>query len=477
VAEYFNRLPACHAQKFAFARKIPYSLDLDLAHRAFPMTDPPNPSPPPDESDPTIRPRAVASRHFRKPSPDPAAPTQTESTSDLGGEAGTASDDAELEQLTRQFKDLVGRKKPPAAETSGEDEARTRRRPMPRSGNVNMSVMLGEAADRAEVESTASAHASSAGRLEPAHLALPPGFAPLAWKLGAVAVVMFGLGYLLAYLMHQSPPVGEVLAAAPPPPAAWRAPTMEVLGRALVADQAGDLKLASKLVTELAAAEPNLPGLGRYLASLETRAGNFIAAENGLLALGNAGLELPQVLYLRAFNVARQRRFDDVSKLLLSSLALDPLPADPHYQMAELLRRQGKLTDAVLMARQALLRVRPGSGVSRSTIALKLRLAQIEDGQTAEVETALAEAMKFPPVAAEWIVTAAALALQRGNVVAAAEWLGKARAILPRDEFNGWVDDYFFRQHSTAPELAAFRVPDDERQRRRVTSGDFFIDP
>ena len=442
------------------------------------MTDPPNSSPPPDESDPAIRPRAVASRHFRKPSPDPAAPAQPESVIEPGGEAGTASDDAELEQLTRRFKDLVDRKKPLAAEISVEDEARARRRPMPRSGNVNMSVMLGDAADPAAVEPTASGPASAASRTEPAHLVLPPGFALLAWKLGSVAVVMFGLGYLLAYLMHQSPPPGEVAAAPPPPPPpAWRAPTMEVLDRALAADQAGDLKLASKLVAELAAAEPHLPGLARYFANLETRAGNFIAAENGLLALGNAGRELPQVLYLRAFNVARQRRFDDASKLLLSSLALDPLPADPLYQMAELLRRQGKLTDAVIVARQALLRVRPGSGVSRPTIALKLRLAQIEDGQTAEVETALAEAMRSPPVSPEWMFTAAALGLQRGNVAVAAEWLGKAQGILPRDEFNGWVDDYFFRQHGTAPELAAFRVSDDERQRRRATSGDFFIDP
>ncbi len=474
MAEYFNRPPVCHAQKFAFARKSPYSLDLDTARRALSMTDPQNPSPPPDESDPAIRPRAVASRHFRKPSPDPAVPVRTESGTDPGGEAGTAGDDAELEQLTRQFKDFVARKKPPAAETSGEDEARARRRPMPRSGNVNMSVMLGDAADPALEESLAS----TASRAEPAHLALPPGFAPMAWKLGSVAVVMFGLGYLLAFLMHPSPPPEEAAAGpSPPPPAAWRAPTMGVLDRALAADQAGDLKLASKLLMELATAEPNLPGLTRYLASLETRAGNFSAAENGLLALDAAGREVHQVLYLRAFNVSRQRRFDDASKLLLSSLALDPLPADSHYQMAELLRRQGKLTDAVNVARQALLRVRPGSGVSRSTVALKLRLAQIEDGQTSEVEAALAEAMKSPPVAPEWMFTAAALDLQRGNVAAAAEWLGRARGILPRDEFIGWVDDYFFRQHSTAPELAAFRVSDDERQRRRATSGDFFIDP
>lgn len=442
------------------------------------MTDPPNPSLPPDESDPTIRPRAVASRHFRKPPQDPAAPAPVENEAEANSAARTASEEEELEQLTKQFKDLVGRKKSPSAEPPADEEARARRKPMPRSGNVNMSIMLGEAPDPTAAASSGSAYDSHSTRTDPAHLTLPPGFAPLAWKLGSVALVMFGVGYILAWLIHRPPPPAEVAAVPPPPPpAVWRAPTMDVLDRALAADQAGELKTAIKLVTELAAKEPNLPGLARYLAVLEVREGNFVTAENGLLALENAGRELPQAWYLRALNAARQRHFDDAYKMLLSSLVLDPLPADTYYQMAEVLRRQGKLTDAVIVSRQALLRVHPGYGISRPTIALKLRLAQIEGGQAAEVEAALAEAIKVPPAAPEWMFTAAALGLQRGDHAAAAEWLGKARAIMPPDEFSAWVDDYFFRQQTATPELVAFRLAEDERRHRRATSWEFFIDP
>ena len=433
------------------------------------MTDPLNSPPPPGEPDPTIRPRAVASRHFRKPPPEGAAATPAD-------HAPAANEDEELEQLTRQFKDLVGRKKPPVAEPPPEEDARVRRKPMPRSGNLNVSMMLGEAPDPSAAPPPG--YNLTAAQTEPAHLTLPPGFAAMAWKLGSVALVMLGLGYFLAWWIHRPPPAVPQAAVAPPPaPSVWRAPTMEVLDAALAADQAGDTKKAIKLLVDLAATEPNLPGLARYRAVLELGEGNFVLAERELLALGNAGRELPQVLYLRAMNASRQRHFDDAAKMLLSSLVLDPLPADTYYQMAELLRRQGKLPDAVVVARQALLRAHPAYGISRATISLKQRLAQIEGGQTAEVEAALAEAMKSPPLAPDWMFTAAALGLQRGDRAAAAEWLGKARSVLPRDEFNAWVDDYFFRQQTTSADLAAFRLTEDERRRRWTTSWDFFIDP
>ena len=73
--------------------------------------------------------------------------------------------------------------------------------------------------------------------------------------------------------------------------------------------------------------------------------------------------------------------------------------------------------------------------------------------------------------------TAAALGLQRGDRAAAAEWLGKARVIMPPDEFSAWVDDYFFRQQTATPELVGFRLTEDEHRHRRATSWEFFIDP
>ena len=439
------------------------------------MPDPLIPFLPPGDDDPAIRPRAAPSRHFRKPAEEPAAsPDPASGSADI-----SASDREELERLTKRFDAIVGRNKPPEAEVPGEEETPARRKPMPRSGNVNMSVLLGRSSDAVDSGASSPAAVRPSPRYEAPRPTLPAGLGPLVWKLTAVALVMFGLGYLAASLLVR-PPSASPEAPAPPapsPPAKWSVATIDELDKALAADRAGDLKGAIKLVAELSGTQATLPGLARYLANLQIRDGNFVTPEPVLQAMCESGREAPQAFYLRAFSAARQRRFDDAFKLLQASLVLDPLQAGAYFQASEVMRRQGKLTDAVSLGKEALLRVRPGYGVSRSTIALKTRLGQIESGQTAEVEAALSEALKSPPVAPEWMFTAAALSLQRGNRPDAAEWLGKARLVMSRDEFNFWVDDYFFRGHTSLPELAAFRLTEEDRRLRKAASWEFFIDP
>src|SRR4029077_6983984 len=110
---------------------------------------------------------------------------------------------------------------------------------------------------------------------------------------------------------------------------------------------------------------------------------------------------------------------------LQGSIANDPLSADTYYQFAELLRRQGKLAEAIDHGKRALLRVQPGYGISPGTIAMKMRLAPIESGQVAEVAAALAAAQNSAPLSPEWLFTAAALSLQKGDLAAASESLSR----------------------------------------------------
>jgi tetratricopeptide (TPR) repeat protein len=419
-----------------------------------------------DDADPSVKPRPVSSRHFRQPGEIPPA---ADPAKDAQSDERSARDDEELEELTQKFKDLVGRKRPAPAADAAAEEVRVRRKPMPRSGNVNMSVIVGDPHEAPEFP-------AQFRETEPPTLTLPSGFVALAWKLGAVALVMFGLGYFIATIVRPAAPPAADASAAPEPPT-WHASSLAVLDQALAADQAGDLKSATAILTDLAATEPNLPALMRYLANLHARQGNHVAAERELLAQINTGREVPQAYYARAFNAARQRHFDDALKYLQFSLVNDPLQADTLFQICELQRRLGKLPDAIAAGKQALLRVRPGYGISPANIGLKMRLAQIEAGQAPEVEAALAEARKTSPLAPEWWFTAAALSLQTGDLTAAAEALAKARELLPRDEFNTWVEDYFFRMYTDKPELVGIRPTDDERRRRQQASWEFSLDP
>ena len=411
-------------------------------------------------------PRPVASRHYRGPVETPAGATPPG-----GGDAPSGGDDAELEELTQRIKELAGRKRAAAEqpEAPAEEEPRVRRKPMPRSGNVNMSVLVGDPHAPAEPPERYR-------EVEAPHVNLPAGLAVLAWKLAATAVVMFGLGYLAAVWLRPAAPV--VPGGTPAPePAVWRPASIEILQRAVAADRAGDLKAATTLLSDLAASQPNLPGLERYRADLLVREGNFLGAEMMMLAQVNAGREVAQSQYVRAFNAARQRHFDDAARYLEASIAQNPLSADSFYQLGELMRRQGKFAEAVDYDKQALLRVRATHGIAPALIAMKSRLAQIEAGQVAEAEAALAAARKTPPLAAEWLFTAAALSLQKGDRAAAAEALTKAREMMPREEFNAWIEDYYFRAQTDKPELAGLRPGEDERRLLQQTSSEFNLDP
>ena len=53
-----------------------------------------------------------------------------------------------------------------------------------------------------------------------------------------------------------------------------------------------------------------------------------------------------------------------------------------------------------------------------------------------------------------------------------------AREMMPREAFQWFVDDYFFRNAvTTQASLGEFRVPEEARARRRAVSWEFFVDP
>ncbi len=452
------------------------------------------------------------SRHFRKSRTGEDLPV-----SPGAEEAVAGGDEDEIEELTDQLKQLVARKKArerrEIEESAAGVDPRKGRERMTRSGHVNLSVMMGAGADTLGPESE---HASLGDptKVPPATPVVevappPPRAAPspaipanvpkavnfgdsypppkrtpvLPFVLGGVAIALFAAGYYLggvgdgAAKARTAATPSEAAGLAPATLANWRENTVEVLDRALAADQVGDLPGALKLVKDLREAEAGLPGLDRYFADLQIRSGDTVAPEADLAAQITAGRDVAQAFYLRAFGHARQRRFSDAFKLLQASLVLDPFHADGLYQMSELLRRQGKFGDALIVARQAQLRVRPGYGITGETIAFKMHLAQIENGAAADVESAMQEAARNPPVAAEWNLIAAALALQKPDRERAAEWLTKARALMEREDFNSKIDDYFFRNHTASPELSAFRLTEAERTARRLRSWEFFIDP
>lgn len=456
------------------------------------------------------------SRHFRRSGDEAPADRKHESQQ---AAAIQRDEEAELEDLTAQLRELVAKKKARESEREKrhqEENDHAKRERMTRSGSVNLAVMVGPGAEPGSAEEVTAMlgdpvkptpggvtmasplpqPAPSPNFTGPApvyygdSVPQPREISPLVWILPVAALLSFGIGYLFGGKASTPTPApgaapgpasstapAGTSGTAPVETGVWKESTVNVLDKAMALDRQGDVRAALKLVSELRESDPQLPGLARYAAELQTRLGDFAAPEVELAREVNAGRDLPAANYLRAFNLARQRNFKDCFRPLQAALLSDPFSADGLYQMTELLRRQGRFNDAIVVGKQALLRVRPGYGLSQETIGLKLRLAQLEGGATEEVEAAWQEAQKTPPLTGDRLLLGAALAVQKKELPKAAELLTKARAVMAKEEFENAVDDYFFRNATQSGPLAEFRLTDAQREQRSTRSWEFFIDP
>ena len=137
-----------------------------------------------------------------------------------------------------------------------------------------------------------------------------------------------------------------------------------------------------------------------------------------------------------------------------------------------MLRRQGRLQDAIDKFHQALQRLpedTPESESQRECASLKMRLAQIELGRDADVKPDLDAHLREPAPGGYWLLTAAAFALQHNDIPGATDALQKARAVLPAGQYSALLDDYYFHTYALKPELTALlslrrrRKPDSRR--------------
>ena len=68
----------------------------------------------------------------------------------------------------------------------------------------------------------------------------------------------------------------------------------------------------------------------------------------------------------------------------------------------------------------------------------------------------MAERLAQQPPPSDWLLTAAAVALQHRNFVDAANYLDKASLIMDKDLFTYRVRDYFFYSYRAEPQMAKY---------------------
>ena len=294
------------------------------------------------------------------------------------------------------------------------------------------------------------------------------------------------------FLTRTPPPPGSdarsahtASVAVPKLTTAWPSPMIAELDAALAADQAGDLKTAQALATELKKHLPDAPGLDLYLATLMTRLGQANDAENVSSKMVDAftpPLEAAAANGNLGFIYARERDLARAAASFSDAAAADPFNPSYFEGWAEALRREGQLRQAVDRFAEALERLPAGVAETagrREQVAFKLHLTQIEAGRDDDLKPALDAHLAEPRPTGYWLLTAAAYALQRGDMAAAADALQKARESLPVEVYAELTNDYFFHNFSGHKEVAAL-LPADTPQARQapfVPRMGNFIDP
>ncbi len=295
----------------------------------------------------------------------------------------------------------------------------------------------------------------------------------------AIAAFLVGRG-----ASHPAAGQGAVATAASAPAPRWSATLLGKLDQVLAADQSGDLKKAKDDALDLKKQIGSSLELDLYIGSLTTRLGHTNDAEADLSRLLEPYMQPLQAAAVNesmGFTYTRRRDFKRAAEAFADASRIDPFNPDNYYRWGEVLRRQGRLQDAIDKFHQVLERLPEGEAESesyRECAGLKLRLAQIELGRDADVKPDLDTHLHTPAPGGYWLLTAAAFALQHNDFPGATDALQKARAALPAGQFSALIDDYFFHLYALKPELTALLTPPAPSTKQQKTARMvYFVDP
>lgn len=157
---------------------------------------------------------------------------------------------------------------------------------------------------------------------------------------------------------------------------------------------------------------------------------------------------------LLAAILAEQDRLEEAHALFVENFQAQPEVGLHAYNMGAVLRRMGKPEPALHYLQKA----STLGGVDPILVAYNKRLALVELGRSAEIEEAVRLHLEKEPPDGDWLMTAAAIALQRGFISEAAELLQAARLRLQPQLYSELLTDRYFQAFTGHPEIAAVMV-------------------
>lgn len=275
---------------------------------------------------------------------------------------------------------------------------------------------------------------------------------------GFIAAVWF-----VARLARPAPETRAVVASSVSQPEA-HAPARALTARANeLADKIADAALnddptKALALCVLARSEGTMIyGLAYQEARFATAIADYPAAAISINRSLDANEEVSECYLLRAGRLARTGKLEGVLRDYEAAAAAAPFESKPFFFWGESLRRLGRPQAAL---------VRLGEAVARATDAdmadfyrFKQRLALVEMDRAAEFADELKAKLALPAAPPDWVLTAAAVELRKGDFPAAGRFLDRAAASLSAEQLESRLRDYFFFGFARESTLARFFGP------------------
>jgi tetratricopeptide (TPR) repeat protein len=278
------------------------------------------------------------------------------------------------------------------------------------------------------------------------------------------ALVLVALSGAIVYFLSKSSPLDppQISQTTQPSPVTQPATSpvtrpavsfdaQHLIALAIEAQGTGDSDAARTMYLEALRLAPDARGVRYQLAVLEFTTGDFELAEKYATESINASQQVPEAMNLRGVILARRNDFAGAARMFEQATAANPNDPQSWYNWSEALRDLGRAPDAVDKLTQATRR-KP----SEVLFSFKRRMALIEAGRGDELRPDLARELATTPTPGDWLLTAAALELSKGNHTATADLLARARSAMKPELFFALLQDGLFRRQRTHPLLAPF---------------------
>ena len=228
----------------------------------------------------------------------------------------------------------------------------------------------------------------------------------------------------------------------------------KLIDEAMAAEQDRDFRKATDLLLKVQKDFPHVRDLDFRLASLALEQNDAAKALPLLNRSINEGEQMSASYKMRGYILNRKGGISRGMNDFESATLTDPFSAESFYFWGEALRRAGKPQAALIKLQQAMDRLR--EPVFEAEYRLKIRLTQIELGEEKEFAPEMAARLAENPPPPDWLLTAAAIQLQKHNVPEAAKFLEGASQLMDRDLFSYRMGDYFFSSYRFEKPLAKY---------------------